>query len=159
MTASTERYVVTRTIAAAPEEIFAVLADPSRHHNTEPGDWVRDAVETAPITGAGQTFAMNMYLTQAGGDYITYNLVDVFDPNRAIGWKPGQLDDTGNHIAGGWSWRYDLAPNEGGTDVTLTYDWSDTPQDFRDQIGGMPAFPEDYLVASLLTLDRSVTSS
>jgi hypothetical protein len=62
MTATTERYVVTRTIAAAPAEIFAVLADPSRHCNTEPGDWVRDAVDTAPITGTGQMFAMNMFL-------------------------------------------------------------------------------------------------
>ena len=62
MTASIERYVVTRTIAATPEQIFAVLADPSRHQNTEPGDWVRDAVDTAPITGTGQVFAMNMYL-------------------------------------------------------------------------------------------------
>ena len=38
MTVDTERYVVTRTIAANREEIFAVLADPSRHHDTEPGD-------------------------------------------------------------------------------------------------------------------------
>lgn len=36
MTATPERYVVTHSIAATPEEIFAVLADPSRHQNTEP---------------------------------------------------------------------------------------------------------------------------
>ncbi|MDT5402224.1 MAG: hypothetical protein QOK33_5455, partial [Mycobacterium sp.] len=35
-----ECYVVTRTIAATPAEIFAVLADPTRHKDTEPGDWV-----------------------------------------------------------------------------------------------------------------------
>ena len=34
--AQRRRLVVTRTIAASPEEIFAVLADPSRHHDTEP---------------------------------------------------------------------------------------------------------------------------
>ncbi|MGH3439366.1 MAG: SRPBCC family protein [Sciscionella sp.] len=156
MTVDTESYVVTRTIAASPEEIFAVLADPSRHHNTEPGDWVRDAVDTAPITGTGQIFAMNMYLTQAGGDYVTYNLVNVFDEDRAIGWMPGQLDNAGNHSPGGWSWRYDLAPNGDRTDVTLTYDWSATPQDFRDRVSGMPTFPEDYLAASLAALERSV---
>lgn len=71
-----ERYVVTRTIAASPADIFAVLADPSRHRNTEPTDWVRDAVDGAPITGAGQMFAMNMYLPQAGGHYVTHNLVE-----------------------------------------------------------------------------------
>jgi hypothetical protein len=156
MTPTAERYVVTRTIAATPAEIFAVLVDPSRHQNTEPTDWVRDAVDTAPITGTGQIFAMNMYLTRAGGDYVTHNLVNVFEKDRAIGWVPGQLGDAGSHAPGGWFWRYDLAPNGDGTDVTLTYDWSGTPQDFRDRVGRMPIFAEDYLAASLATLAESV---
>jgi hypothetical protein len=156
MTATTERYVVTRTIAASQEQIFAFLADPSRHCNTEPTDWVRDAVDTAPISGTGQMFAMNMFLTQAGGDYVTYNLVNVFDEGRAIGWMPGTLDDADRHSPGGWFWRYDLAPKGDGTDVTLTYDWSGTPQEFRDRVGRMPIFAEDYLAASLETLERSV---
>ena len=156
MTATAECYVVTRTIAATPAEIFAVLVDPSRHQNTEPTDWVRDAVDAAPITGAGQIFAMHMYLVQAGGDYVTHNLVNVFEQDRAIGWMPGLLDDAGSHNPGGWSWRYDLAPNGDRTDVTLTYDWSGTPQDFRDTVGEMPIFGEDYLAASLATLERSV---
>jgi hypothetical protein len=156
MTTTTERYVVTRTIAATPEEVFAVLADPSRHQNTEPGDWVRDAVDSVPITGTGQMFAMNMFLEQAGGHYVTHNLVNVFEKDHAIGWITGQLDDAGNHAPGGWFWRYDLAPNGDRTDVTLTYDWTATPQDFRDRVGGMPIFPEDYLAASLITLERTV---
>lgn len=114
MNMNPERFVVSRTIAATPAEVFAVLVQPSRHRDTEPGDWVRDAIDAAPITGSGQVFAMNMYLTQAGGDYVTYNLVNVFDRDRAIGWMPGQLDTTGNHVAGGWWWRYDLVPS-GGT--------------------------------------------
>ena len=158
MTATAEHFVVTRTIAATPAEIFAILVDPSRHQNTEPTDWVRDAVDTAPITGTGQMFAMNMFLERAGGHYVTYNLVNVFDRDHAIGWIPGRLDDAGNHSAGGWFWRYDLAPNGQGTDVTLTYDWTATPQDFRDEVGGMPVFPEDYVAASLQTLERSATS-
>lgn len=158
MTPTAERYVVTRTIAAAPGEIFAVLVDPCRHQNTEPTDWVRDAVDTAPISAAGQIFVMNMYLTQAGGDYVTHNLVNVFEEGRAIAWMPGLLDDAGSHTAGGWSWRYDLAPNGDSTDVTLTYDWSGTPQEFRDRVGKMPMFAEDYLAASLATLQSSVAS-
>ena len=159
MTATAERYVVTRTIAATPAEVFAVLADPSCHQNTEPGDWVREAVDNAPVTGTGQMFAMNMFLERAGGHYVTHNLVNVFDKDRAIGWMPGQLDDAGQHSPGGWFWRYDLAPNGDGTDVTLTYDWTGTPQNFRDRVGGMPLFPEDYLAASLVTLERTVTSA
>ena len=156
MTATLERYVATRTIAAPPNEIFAVLADPGRHQNTEPGDWVREAVDTAPITGTGQIFSMNMYLTEAGGDYVTHNLVNVFDMDRAIGWMPGMLDDAGNHAPGGWFWRYDLAPSGDGAVVTLTYDWSATPQAFRDRVGKMPLFSEDYLAASLARLERSI---
>jgi polyketide cyclase/dehydrase/lipid transport protein len=151
-----ERYVVTRAIAASPAEIFAVLADPSRHQNTEPTDWVRNAVDTVPITGAGQMFAMNMFLTRAGGDYVTHNLVNVFDKNRAIGWMPGVLDDAGHHTPGGWFWRYDLAPHGDRTDVTLTYDWSGMPPEFRDRVGEMPIFAEDYLDASLSALERCV---
>lgn len=101
---------------------------------------------------------MNMYLTQAGGDYVTHNLVNVFERDRSIGWLPGTLDDSGNHTPGGWFWRYDLAPNGDHTDVTLTYDWSGTPQAFRDRVGQMPIFGEDYLAASLATLERSVAS-
>jgi Polyketide cyclase / dehydrase and lipid transport len=156
MNATAERYVVTRTIAATPAEIFAVLADPRRHCNTEPTDWVREAVDTAPITGTGQMFAMNMFLTQAGGHYVTHNLVNVFDKDRAIAWMPGQLDESGNHSPGGWFWRYDLVPNGDRTDVTLTYDWSGTPQDFRDRVGAMPLFAQDYLAESLAALERSI---
>jgi hypothetical protein len=156
MTTTAERYVATRTIAATPEEIFAVLADPARHCTTEPTDWVRDAVDAGPITAEGQMFAMNMFLAQAGGHYVVHNLVNVFDKDRAIGWIPGQLDDAGQHNPGGWFWRYDLAPNGDGTDVTLTYDWSGTPQGFREQVGQMPIFGEDYLAASLATLEQSV---
>lgn len=153
---TTERYVATRTIAASPEAVFAVLADPSRHQETEPGDWVRDAVDTAPITAAGQIFAMNMYFDRAGGDYVTHNLVTAFEANRSIAWATGRLTEAGTHDAGGWWWRYDLAPNGAATDVTLTYDWTDTPQVFRDEIGGMPPFQADFLDQSLATLDRTV---
>jgi hypothetical protein len=154
-----ERFVVTRTIAAGPAEVFAVLANPSRHAGTEPGDWVRDSVEDTPITGAGQMFAMNMFLEQAGGDYVTHNLVHVFEQDRAIGWMTGQLDDAGAHQAGGWFWRYDLAPSDGGTDVTLTYDWTATSAEFRERVGGMPLFPAEYIAQSLVALENSLASA
>jgi hypothetical protein len=157
MTAATdERYVVTRTIAATPAEIFAVLADPTRHKDTEPGDWVRDAVDTAPVTASGQMFAVNMYLEQAGGHYVMHNVVTEFDEDRTIGWLPGQLDESGHHSPGGWTWRYDLTPNGAGTDVTLTYDWSGTVKEFRDTVG-VPVFGDDFIAASLATLERTVS--
>jgi hypothetical protein len=153
-----ERWVVTRTIAAPSAEIFAILSDPSRHQDTEPTDWVRDAIDTEQITGTGQIFAVNMFLERIGGPYVMHNLVNVFEQDRAIGWAPGQLDDGGNHRPGGWTWRYDLVPNAAGTEVTLTYDWSATPQKFRDEVGTPPPFELQFLDDSLTALDRSVTS-
>ncbi|QLL05298.1 SRPBCC family protein [Mycobacterium vicinigordonae] len=157
---SVDRFVATRTIAASPAEIFAVLSDPARHHSTEPGDWVRDAVDSKLITGNGQLFAMNMHFDRpdVDADYVSHNLVTVYERESAIAWMTGQLDDAGNHRAGGWFWRYDLAPDGDGTEVRLTYDWSATPQEFRDEIGGMPPFAADYLDASLASLERAVTS-
>lgn len=152
-----ERYVVTRTIAATPAAIFAVLADPTRHKDTEPGDWVRDAVDTAPITGTGQFFALNMYLDAAGGDYVIHNLVTDFAQDCTIAWLPGQLDAAGQHHPGGWWWRYDVTPNGDGTDVTLTYDWTDTSQAFRDEVGGMPPFSVQFIEESLAALERAVS--
>ena len=154
-TATAERYVVTRTIAASPTAVFAVLADPKRHKDTEPGDWVRDAIDTEPITATGQMFAVNMFLEQAGGHYVMHNLVTEFEKDRTIGWLPGQFDELGQHMPGGWFWRYDLAPNGAGTDVTLTYDWSGTTQQFRDQVG-VPVFAEQFIDDSLTALARAV---
>ena len=151
-----ERYVITRTIAASPAEVFAVLADPARHKDTEPGDWVRDAIDPAPITDAGQMFAMNMYLDLAGGDYVIHNLVTEFEQDTTIAWLPGQLDESGEHAPGGWWWRYDLTPNGENTDVTMTYDWSGTNQEFRDTVG-VPPFGPDFIEQSLASLERAVS--
>ncbi len=152
-----ERYVITRTIPAGPSAVFAVLTDPARHRDTEPTDWVREAVDPQPITGVGQMFVMNMFLAFAGGHYVMHNLVTEFERDRTIAWLPGQLDESGEHQPGGWWWRYDLAPNGDGTDVTITYDWTGTPQSFRDQVGGMPPFPPAYIEDSLAALEDAAT--
>lgn len=148
-----------RHIGAASSEIFALLSDPARHHDTEPGDWVRDAIDPQPITGVGEVFGMNMYAEPMGGDYRMHNTVTTFEPEEAIAWDPGQADSSGIAVPGGWRWRYDLAEADGGTDVTLTYDWSATPQATRVHFGGFPPFGPDFLEASLASLDRAVTGS
>lgn len=153
---TTEQYVRTRTIAAPPEQIFAVLADPDQHQNTEPGDWVRSALDAEPITEVGQIFAVEMYLDFAGGRYEMHNKVSAFEQNRTIAWMPGQVE-SGNWVPGRWWWRYDLAPVEDGTEVTLTYDWSDVPAEAREQFGGMPVFEVGFIDSSLEALDRHIT--
>ena len=150
-----DQMIRSRRIAAPPAAIFALLRDPSRHHETEPTDWVRSAIDDEPITAVGQVFGMNMYATGAGGDYIMHNEVTAFEEGTTIGWRPGQYSDEGKLGFGGWSWRYDLRPDQGGTEVTLTYDWSAAPDRFRE-LFSLPPFGPDFLDDSLAALDRAV---
>lgn len=157
MTVDAERYIRTRTIDAQPATVFALLSDPARHHETEPGDWVRGAIEPKPITEVGQVFGMQMYATGAGGEYVMHNRVTAFDQDRTIGWEPGQYDESGTLGTGGWWWRYDLAAQDQRTAVTLTYDWSAVPQQLREQLGGFPVFTPEFLDESLAALDRAIS--
>lgn len=152
----TEHIVRNRTIPAPASAIFSLLADPGRHPDTEPGDWVREAIDAAPITGTGQIFSMHMFHEAAGGDYRIDNTVTTFEPDRSIAWDPGQADDAGTVVPGGWRWRYDLEEGDAGTEVTLTYDWSRTSQETREAFGGFPVIPPEYLDASLETVEQAV---
>lgn len=151
-----ERHVRSRVVGAPAAAVFALLTDPARHLETEPGDWVRDALDPAPITGVGQVFGMDMYHEAAGGAYVMHNRVIAYEQDRALAWEPGQLDERGELDTGGWIWRYDLEPAEGGTRVHLTYDWSATPHALREQVGGMPPFGPGFLDDSLAALESAV---
>lgn len=156
-----EQLVHRRTMSVPAEAVFAVLTDPARHHETEPGDWVRSAIDPQPITEVGQVFGMNMWAEAAGGDYVMHNRVIALEPDRAIAWAPGQYDEDGALSEPWWTWRYDLAPADGdaaGTEVTLTYDWTRTPQSFRDEVP-MPPFPPEFLDESLAALEQAAARS
>lgn len=154
---SDEQLIRTHVVDASAADIFAVLADPARHQDTEPGDWVRGPIDAQPLTEAGQVFGMNMHHSAQGGDYEMWNRVTALDPNRTIAWAPGMRGTDGTITAGGHVWRYDLEPDGDSTRVTLTYDWSGMPQEIRDQLGGMPPFGGGFLDESLQSLERSVT--
>lgn len=151
----TRRFVVARDVPAPPAEVFALLADPTRHHETEPGDWVRDAIDPAPITEVGQVFGMNMGMPQDGTPYTMHNRVTVFERDRILAWEPGQLDEAGALGTGGWLWRYDLEPTDSGTRVRLTYDWSGVPDQMREQFG-LPQFEPAFLEESLRNLESAL---
>jgi hypothetical protein len=155
-----EQLTATIAIEAAPEEIFAVLADPTAHADIDGTGWVRAAKDDDRITAAGQVFRMAMYHPNANypsGDYETANLVEVFDAPRAIGWKPGvESSETGELSLGGWLWRYDLDPTgPSETTVTLTYDWSAVGPDVREHLS-VPPFGPDHLDNSLQHLSDLV---
>lgn len=139
------------TIEAAPEAVFAVLADPSAHAGIDGTGWVSGPLDGERISAAGQVFRMAMYHeNHPNKDYEIANLVEVFDESRAIAWKPGtESPETGELSFGGWTWRYDLeATGPSQTTVTLTYDWSAVPPEVRGYIQ-FPPFGQDHLDNSM----------
>jgi len=111
------------------------------------------------LTAAGQIFRIAMYHeNHPDGAYQMANRVQVFDPPSAISWEPGYNVGDGSLRFGGWTWRYDLAPDgPGKTRVTLTYDWSAVPESLREHIG-FPPFRPDHLDNSLAHLGELATS-
>ncbi|MDN6401091.1 MAG: ATPase [Brachybacterium sp.] len=154
-----DHYVVTRTLDAAQSAVFALLADPARHHETEPTDWVRGPLETepAPLTEVDQIFGIEMFHENAGGRYVVHNRVVALEPDRTIAWEPGQYGSDGSWGGGGWICRYDLATVGESTRVTLTYDWSAVPEPLRAEFG-LPPFPPSFLEESLASLEEAVTA-
>jgi hypothetical protein len=149
-----ERVTASITIEAAPQAVFAVLADPTTHADVDGTGWVRGSLHGDRITATGQVFRMAMHHPDhPDGDYEIANLVEVFDEPRAIGWKPGtESPETGELAFGGWTWRYDLEPaGASRTTVTLTYDWSAVGPDVREYLR-FPPFAPDHLDRSLAHL-------
>jgi len=111
---------VERVIPAPPEKIFALLADPARHHDIDGSGTVRVAKDSPERLSLGATFGMSMKL---GIPYSMVSTVVEFDDNRRIAWQtrfPGKI---GQHT-GGRIWRYELEPVEGGTLVRESWDVS-----------------------------------
>jgi uncharacterized protein YndB with AHSA1/START domain len=112
---------VERVIAAPPADIFAILADPSRHREIDGSGTVRDAYATTQQVALGDTFGMDMKM---GLGYRMINTVVEFEQDRLIAWQPRPDNKLMAKLAGGRIWRYHLTPVDGGTLVRETWDIS-----------------------------------
>lgn len=101
----------TRVVAATPEELFDVVADPTLHHVIDGSGSVQGARGGTRKLALGDRFSTKMRI---GLPYLITNKVVEYDEGRRIAWS---------HI-GGWRWRYEFEPVDGGTGVTETFDWS-----------------------------------
>lgn len=102
---------VSKVVAATPEQVFELLADPSKHSTFDGSGSVRASADVAPerLT-LGSKFGMKMKI---GLPYRITNEVVEFDEPHLIAWR-----HFGGHI-----WRYRLEAVEGGTLVTEEFDW------------------------------------
>jgi uncharacterized protein YndB with AHSA1/START domain len=118
--ASEDVETVERVIPAPPEAIFALLADPSRHHDIDGSGTVRDAKDSPQRVTLGSKFGMKMKM---GIPYSMVSTVIEFEDNKCIAWQT--RPPIGGAIAGGRIWRYELEPVEGGTRVRESWDISE----------------------------------
>src|SRR3954447_24323527 len=121
MASSSETASSERVIPAAPEEIFDLLADPSRHRDIDGSGSVREAKGGSQRLALGSKFGMSM---KAGIPYSMTNEVIEFEENRRIAWQTKVPYSWGQKLGGGRIWRYELEPVDGGTRVRETWDIS-----------------------------------
>ncbi|WP_037366206.1 SRPBCC family protein [Nakamurella lactea] len=116
---------VERTIDAPPELIFALLADPARHHQIDGSGTLHGRSRGPQRLELGSTFSMAMQ--QSKFRYRSMNRVIEFVDNRVIAWETvGERN--GRRFIGGQRWRYQLVPIAGpdglpSTLVLHSYDW------------------------------------
>jgi uncharacterized protein YndB with AHSA1/START domain len=103
----------TVTVAAPPDAVFAIVADPRQHPRIDGSGSVRAVVTGPERLSKGASFGVAMRLF--GLPYAIRNRVVEFEEGRRIAWR---------HF-GAHRWRYELAPTpDGGTLVTETFDYS-----------------------------------
>lgn len=118
MTTPEETKVVsaTRDIAAPAEEIFELIADPSRQPAWDGNANLAQAAQGQRVRAVGDVF--QMVITKGT---IRDNKVVEFEEGRRIAWCPGNE----GAAPAGHLWRWELeAADDGRIRVTHTYDWS-----------------------------------
>ena len=129
----------TKVVAATPQQIFDLLADPKRHADIDGSGSVKAAQTNAPARlSLGAKFGMDMKI---GAPYKITNEVVEFEEGKRIAWR---------HF-GGHVWRYVLEPTEGGTLVTEQFDWNGSKSQLMLRALKYPAKNKRSMVA---TLDR-----
>jgi uncharacterized protein YndB with AHSA1/START domain len=119
MADSRDQVSVERVIAAPPEKIFELLADPASHQKIDGSGTVRDAKDSPERLSLGANFGVSMKLGLA---YTTNNEVIEFEDGRRIAWQTTMGLFGKKDLFGGRIWRYELEPVDGGTRVRETWD-------------------------------------
>ena len=148
---------VSRRIEAAPDVIFRLLADPSRHTELDGSGMLRGALTDSVVTGVGDVFVLKMYFDELGGDYEMANDVLDFEPDRRITWQPRRHDIA--EESWGHRWGFELAPDgPDATIVTEVFDGSRWPEHERPNIDDGRIWVE-AMTETLRRLDEACSGS
>lgn len=106
-----------RAVVDAPAaELFAIVADPHRHHELDGSGTVQAAVSGPERLAKGDRFSVKMVMY--GVPYRITSTVTALEPDELVEWK---------HPLG-HRWRWELRPTaSGATEVTETFDYSTAP--------------------------------
>jgi uncharacterized protein YndB with AHSA1/START domain len=105
-----------REIAAEPERIFELIADPAEQPRWDGNDNLAEAPAGQRVRRVGEVFTMR--LTRGA---IRENHVVEFEEGRRIAWMPAEP----GQARPGHLWRWALEPaGVARTRVTCTYDWT-----------------------------------
>ena len=115
----TDVATVERFIAAQPEQIFDLLADPDRHQEIDGSGTVRGPRGGGQRLALGSKFGMSMKM---GVSYSMASIVVEFEENRLIAWQTRPTTALMRLFVGGRIWRYVLVPQDGGTLVRESWD-------------------------------------
>ncbi len=136
-----------RVIAAEPQRLFDIVADPAMHPVMDGSGSVRARRAGAPERlSAGAKFGMDMKL---GAPYQIVNTVVEFDEPRTIAWR---------HF-NGHVWRYLFEPVDGGTKVTEQWDARPAKNRLLLRLTGFPARNRKGILATLDRLDELATAA
>jgi len=143
---------VERVIAAPPEVIFGIIADPSRHHEFDGSGTVRDAKDVPTRLELGATFGMSMHM---GFGYSTVNTIVEFEEGRRIAWQTTPTMGPMGKLIGGGVWGYELEPVDGGTRVRESWDISQ--EKIKPFVAPMRGKTRKNMEATLARLDEVAT--
>lgn len=121
-----ETTVVSATIviSAPAEVIFEQIADPAHQPAWDGNDNLAHAETGQRVRAVGDVFTMT--LTGSGAE--RHNHVVEFEEGRRIAWRPSEPGGR----PPGHLWRWELRPLEDGrTEVTHTYDWTELTEERR----------------------------
>jgi uncharacterized protein YndB with AHSA1/START domain len=108
--------MASREIAAGPERIFELIADPAQQPRWDGNDNLAEAPAGQRVRRVGDVFTMT--LTRGR---VRENHVVEFDEGRRIAWRPAEVGQQ----PPGHLWRWELEPaGPSRTRVTHTYDWT-----------------------------------
>lgn len=136
MTAPSRTVTRSVVVPARPEQVFALLADPSEHVGLDGTGSVKAVLGAPDRLHLGAEFAMRM------SGYTTHNTVVEFTEDTVIAWR-----HRGRHV-----WRWQLRPVPGGTEVTETFDWSAKRAPRAVRALGIPRRADRALEATLTAL-------